>query len=169
MIRVVTLVSVLTVLVCGITTDATAQLYIRPSRVTSAKEVAVLASGSSVLDLTAFGGRVTVNRSDWLGTEASLEASKATAVGPAQRMLIVNARLMTPADDTRDTFWMLTAGGAVGTGLRQTMSPMIGVGVLKPSEDGTFAARVDFQYFPGGLMRARSNWRTTVGVAVVLH
>jgi hypothetical protein len=169
MVRAVTFVSVLTVLVCGLATDATAQPYIRPSRFTPAAEVAVVTSGASFFELARVGARVTINRSDWFGTETSLEAKKATSFGSAQGMLMVNARLIVPSDDTRDPLLVLTAGGAVGTGLRQTLSPVIGAGIQKSLDDPSFAVRVDFQYFPVGLLRTRSNWRTMVGFAMLLH
>lgn len=169
MIRVVSFVVVLTILVCGITTHATAQTYIRPSSVTPPKEVAVVTSGSNVFDLAGFGARVTVNRSDWFATEASLDTTKARAFKPGHTILIINSRVLFDPGHTGSSFWTLTAGGAVGMGLRRPLSPMVGVGFQHRLPDELFAVRVDVQCFPGGLIHQHTDRRVTVGVALLLH
>jgi hypothetical protein len=168
MIRVVTFVSVLTMFVCGITTDATAQMYIRPSSGIPATEVAVVTSGSNFFEPpVGFGARVTVNRSDWFGTEASLDTTKARAFEPAHSIFVLNARVIVAPEP--DSFWTLTAGGAVGTGLRRPLTPMVGVGFQHLLPDDLFAVRVDVQCFPGGLIHQRTDRRLTIGVVLLVH
>jgi len=188
MIRVVTFVSALTALLCSIATDATAQMYIRPSIVTPATEIAVVTSGSGVFDLAGFGARVTVNQSDWFGTEASLDMTKAhapsmrpSAFEPAHTILIVNSRVIVNPDHTGSSFWTLTAGGAVGIGVRRPLSPMVGVsfqhvlpdqrpsGATRVRDRDLFAVRLDVQCFPGGLIHPRTETRLMIGFAVLVH
>jgi hypothetical protein len=165
--RVVTFVSVLTMLVCGITIDATAQMYIVPSTVTPAKEIGVVASNSNFLEPVGFGARVTVNHSDWFGTEASVDTTKAGRFEPAHTLVIVNPRLIFDLDGTGLGFLTLTAGGAVGIGFRHPLAPMVGFGVQRRVED-MLAVRLDAQLFPGGLIHARTDRRVMVGVALLI-
>ncbi len=166
MTRVVTFVAVLTVALCGMAPEASAQ--VSPSTAAPAPEMGLFAgawniNGSGSMGL---GARLTVYRSEWLGTEYSVEAKKFDASGrPSQGMLIVNARLS--VEDATRSGVLLTAGGAIGVGYRRTFSPMIGVGAQRVSNG--VGTRVELQYFPGGQIHQRNDARLTFGVVVALR
>ncbi len=151
--------------------EAGAQPTLRFTDDSPATEVALF-SGAWSLEQGGFagvGGRLTVNHTGWFATEGSLEGKKAGPFGPAQGMLIVNGRILTPMDPTQTSALVLSAGGAVAMGLRRALLPMVGVGTQRVSQDGGFAVRADVQVFPGGPVRQRRRARLTVGVVVLLR
>src|SRR6476659_8818493 len=93
MIRSVIRIVVVSAIVCGAARGSSAQNRLPPSSETPKAEVALF-GGAWNLDPSGpigLGGRVSINRSDWFGTEMSLEARHGDAYGPPQGMLIVNA------------------------------------------------------------------------------
>ncbi len=166
MTRVVTFVAVLTVALCGMAPEASAQ--VSPARAAPAPEMGLFAgawnfSGSGSMGV---GARLTVPHSDWLATEYSAEAKDFGANGrPSQGMLIVSARVS--VEDADRSGVLLTAGMAIGAGYRRTLAPVIGVGGQRVSNG--VGTRVELQYFPGGPVHQRNDARLTFGVVIALR
>lgn len=80
----------------------------------------------------------------------------------------MNARAFATDPEGRATV-VFTAGVAVGTGFRRTMSPMLGVGGQTLWTGGFIAARGEVQYFPGGPFHGRENARVTFGIVVAIR
>ena len=111
------------------------------------------------------GGRVTVNHSEWFGTEANLERKRDEVSGTTQTALILNARAIRTDPDHR-AIAVFTAGVAVGNGAHRTVSPMLGIGMQTPWVGGFGAVRGELQYFRFGLNQ--TSHKTRVICAFVL-
>lgn len=117
---------------------------------------------------TGLGGRVTMNRSDWLARELSLEVRRRDAYGPAEGIVLVNVRAQFPAGG-QSPLGFVTAGVAAGRGTRRRVSPMVGVGLQTVWHGSIAAVRGELQYFPTGLTHERSRARVLVGIVVALR
>ncbi len=114
------------------------------------------------------GGRLTMNRTEALGAEISLEARRRDTYGPAAGMMLVNARLVA-TDQARSKSGMFTAGVALGVGTRRRLAPMVGLGMQTLWGVGLVAGRADVQFFPGGAVSQRNNLRLVLSGVVALR
>ena len=140
------------VVLLGTVRGASAQRVVPKSAETPKAEVGVYAGlwNLGPLGQSGTGGRVTVNRSEWFGTEASLERKRDEVSGDTQTALILNARAIR-TDPERRAIAIFTAGVAVGNGARRAVSPMLGIGIQTPWIGGLGAVRGELQYFRFGL------------------
>jgi hypothetical protein len=147
-IHVVTVVAVL----LGTVRGASAQRVVLTSTETPKAELGVYA-GLWNLEATGqsgTGGRMTVNHSEWFGTEANLERTRDEVSGVTHTALILNARAI-GTDPEHRAIAIFTAGVAIGNGAHRTVSPMVGIGMQTPWIGGLGAVRGEVQYFRGGL------------------
>jgi len=117
---------------------------------------------------TGFGGRLTLNQTGWIGAELSLDGKPDDENTPSQRVMIVNARLMTRLR-ARPAFLFATAGGAITSGLDRNLSPMIGAGIQSLWQGGFVALRAEIQHFPGGAIHFGSHSRLMLGLVVAIR
>jgi hypothetical protein len=116
-----------------------------------------------------FGGRVALNRSEWLGTEISVEQKNGENNGPTQRALVVNTCAKATDPDGR-AIVLFTAGAAIGAGSHRTISPMVvGVGVQTLWVGGMVAARGELQYFRSGLIQDSNKTRVVASLVVAIR
>ena len=151
----------------GTARGASAQRVVLKSAETPKAEVGIYA-GLWNLEATGqsgTGGRVTVNRSEWFGTEASVERKGDEVSGATQTALILNARAIR-TDHEHRAIAIFTAGVAIGNGAHRTVSPMLGIGMQTPWVGGFGAVRGELQYFRFGLNQ--TSHKTRVICAFVL-
>jgi hypothetical protein len=155
------------VVLLGTVRTASAQRVVLTSTETPKAEVGAYAGlwNLEPMGQTGTGGRVTVNRSEWLGTEASVERKRDEVSGATQTALILNARAI-HTDSEHRAIAIFTAGIAVGHGTYHTLSPMLGIGMQSPWAAGLGAVRGELQYFRFGLNQ--TSHKTRVICALVL-
>src|SRR5262249_28551831 len=127
--RTIHVIAVIVVLL-GTVRGASAQRVVLTSAETPKAEVGVYAGlwNLEATGQTGPGARSTINRSEWCGTEASIERKSDEVSGDTQTALILNARAIGTDRDQR-AIAIFTAGVAVGNGPHRTVSPMLGIGI----------------------------------------
>jgi len=113
------------------------------------------------------GARATFNRSEWLGTEVSVDRRGHDQYGNAEAVLLVSMRAVdpNPGGTARGFF---EAGAAVGAGLERVLMPMVGFGIQTVPDRGV-STRGELQYFAGGPAHQRSNARVLLGIAITIR
>jgi hypothetical protein len=156
--------------VLGTVRGASAQRIVLTSAETPKAEVAVYAGlwNLEASGQSGTGGRVTVNRSEWFGTEASVERKQDAASGETQTGLILNARAIR-TDPEHRAIAIFTAGVAVGNGNHRTVSPMLGIGMQTAWAGGLAAVRGELQYFRFGLNQSGHKTRVVCGFVVAIR
>jgi hypothetical protein len=167
--RIMHLVVVIAAL-CGIARGASAQSNRFASSETPKAEVGVYGGlwNLEPSGQVGFGGRVTTNRNEWLGTEISVEGKDGENDGGTHRALVVNA-VAKAADSHGRAIALFTAGVAIGAGSRRTISPMVGVGLQTLWVGGIVAARGELQHFRSGLIEESNKTRVVVSLVVALR
>ena len=113
------------------------------------------------------GARATFNRSEWLGTEVSVDRRGHDQYGGAEAVLLVSMRALDP-NPNGSARGFLEAGAAVGAGLERVLLPMVGFGIQTIPDRGV-STRGELQYFAGGPAHQRSNARVLLGIVIKIR